>query len=157
LPDVPSSKCGSEFSCQHRSALLFCGSWLACDTDTSIHQANPAVDPIPAHRLTQYRLKSSPPSARSTQFKMWERVQLPAPQCSAFLWELACLRYRHLGTSVIPSSRPHTSSQIDPVQFKEQPTLCLMYPVPNVGAGLLANAVCQSPTPSTDTPLRLCF
>ncbi|SNY12627.1 Uncharacterised protein [Pseudomonas fluorescens] len=73
-----------------------------------------------------------------------DRVQLPAPQCSAFLWELACLRCRHFDTSGIPSRRPHTSSQIDPVQPEELPTLCLMYPVPNVGAGLLANALGQS-------------
>ena len=37
----------TEFSRQHRSALLllFCGSWLACDADTSVYQAQP-VDAI---------------------------------------------------------------------------------------------------------------
>ncbi len=29
----------TEFICQHRSALLFCGSWLACDADNSMYQA----------------------------------------------------------------------------------------------------------------------
>src|SRR5471030_2577384 len=28
----------TEFSLQHRTALLFCGSWLACDADTSVYQ-----------------------------------------------------------------------------------------------------------------------
>ncbi|AZF63262.1 hypothetical protein C4J83_2273 [Pseudomonas sp. LBUM920] len=37
----------TEFSRQYRSALLllFCGSWLACDADTSVYQAQP-VDAI---------------------------------------------------------------------------------------------------------------
>ncbi len=28
----------TELSCQHRTALLFCGNWLACDADTSLYQ-----------------------------------------------------------------------------------------------------------------------
>jgi len=28
----------TECICQHRTALLFCGSWLACDADTSVYQ-----------------------------------------------------------------------------------------------------------------------
>ncbi len=35
----------TEFSCQHRTAWLFCGSWLACDAGTSVHQAHP-IDAI---------------------------------------------------------------------------------------------------------------
>src|SRR5471032_2952657 len=33
------------FSCQHRSAWLFCGSWLACDAGTSVCQVH-RVDAI---------------------------------------------------------------------------------------------------------------
>ncbi|MGU9811413.1 hypothetical protein, partial [Pseudomonas sp. LF052] len=29
----------TDFSRQHCTALLFCGSWLACDADTSVYQA----------------------------------------------------------------------------------------------------------------------
>ncbi len=29
----------TEFNCQHRSVLLFCVSWLACDADNSVYQA----------------------------------------------------------------------------------------------------------------------
>ena len=39
-----------------KAELLFCGSWLACDAGTSVHQANP-VDAIagkPAPTLTEY-------------------------------------------------------------------------------------------------------
>ncbi|TVT90733.1 hypothetical protein FPT15_12945 [Pseudomonas sp. RGB] len=35
----------TEFSLHHRTALLFCGSWLACDAGTSVHQVH-RVDAI---------------------------------------------------------------------------------------------------------------
>jgi len=35
----------TEFSLQHRTALFFCGGWLACDADNSVHQAR-RVDAI---------------------------------------------------------------------------------------------------------------
>ena len=35
----------TEFSRRHHIALLFCGSWLACDADNSVYQAHP-VDAI---------------------------------------------------------------------------------------------------------------
>ncbi|AZF62953.1 hypothetical protein C4J83_1958 [Pseudomonas sp. LBUM920] len=35
----------TEFSLHHRTAWLFCGSWLACDANNSVYQAQP-VDAI---------------------------------------------------------------------------------------------------------------
>src|SRR5471030_493494 len=60
---------------------------------------------------------------------------------SAFVWELACLRCGHPGASGIPgrSLRRQASSHI----WTSTPTT-LMHPDPNVGAGLLANAVGHS-------------
>ncbi|PSL93500.1 hypothetical protein C7U57_14440 [Pseudomonas sp. R9.37] len=51
----------TEFNCQHRAALLFCGSWLACDAGTSVYQAQP-VDAIagkPAPTLNWVQLSRS--------------------------------------------------------------------------------------------------
>src|SRR5476649_2449878 len=43
-------------------------------------------------------ITDTPPS-RASPLPQVDRVQPPAPQCLAFLWELACLRCRHLGLS----------------------------------------------------------
>ncbi|WP_124417071.1 hypothetical protein [Pseudomonas sp. LBUM920] len=82
----------TEFSLHHCTALLFCGSWLACDADTSVYQAQP-VDAIAG--------KPAP---------TFDRVQ-PTP-------------------------------------------IYLIHRNPNVGAGLLANAVGQSAHVSLADRLR---
>src|SRR5476649_2351187 len=73
------------FICQCRTALPFCGSWLACDGGVS--EACQSAD--------------LPPS-RASPLPQFDRVHLPVPHCFAFLWELACLRCRQLGVSGTP-------------------------------------------------------
>src|SRR5471030_2322265 len=63
-----------------------CGSGLARECGVSA-----------THELTY------PPPSRASPLPQVDRVQLPAPHCLAFLWELACLRCRHLGLSGITS------------------------------------------------------
>src|SRR5471030_1223911 len=46
---------------------------------------------------------TDPPPSRASPLPQFDRVQPPPPQCFAFLWELACLRCRHLGLSATHS------------------------------------------------------
>src|SRR5471032_172689 len=120
------------FSCQHRSAWLFCGSWLACDAGTSVCQVHwvDAIAGKPAPTFDRVQTSSTPlpdalrsncgsglaregggsvsscvtdiPLSRASPLPQVDRLQLQAPHCLAFLWELACLRCRHLGVSGTP-------------------------------------------------------
>src|SRR5471032_74251 len=122
----------TEFSRQHRIAVLFCGSWLACDAGTSVYRAQPvdaiAGKPAPTFDRVQTTSTHLPdalrsncgsglaregggsvsscvtdtPLSRASPLPQVDRVQLPVAQCLALLWELACLRCRHLGVSGTP-------------------------------------------------------
>src|SRR5471032_2300467 len=123
---------GTGLSCQHRSAWLFCGSWLACDAGTSVCQVHwvDAIAGKPAPTFDRVQTSSTPlpdalrsncgsglaregggsvsscvtdiPLSRASPLPQVDRLQLQAPHCLAFLWELACLRCRHLGVSCTP-------------------------------------------------------
>src|SRR5471032_2512209 len=124
---------GTGLSCQHRAAWLFCGSWLACDAGTSVYRVHrvDAIAGKPAPTFDRVQTSSTPlldalrcncgsglaregggsvsscvtdtPLSRASQLPQGDRVQLPIAQCLALLWELACLRCRHLGVSGTPS------------------------------------------------------
>src|SRR5471032_1380423 len=63
-----------------------CGSGLARECGVSVSSCITGTSPSRASPLPEV-----------------DRVQLPVAQCLAFLWELACLRCRHLGVSGTPS------------------------------------------------------
>src|SRR5476649_730412 len=118
------------FICQCRTALPFCGSWLACDGGVSEACQSADLPPSRASPLPQFdRVQTATtallllfcgswlaceggvsvtcqsadlPPSRASPLPQFDRVHLPVPHCFAFLWELACLRCRRLGVSGTP-------------------------------------------------------
>ncbi|QJI10973.1 hypothetical protein HKK58_01285 [Pseudomonas sp. ADAK22] len=164
----------TEFSRQYRIAVLFCGSWLACDAGTLVYQAQPvdaiAGKPAPtfdrvqttpiylihrnpnvgaglpakavgqsAHVSLADRLREQARSHNLTEFSRQHCTALLLLFCGSWL---AC----DAGSSV------YQAQPVDAIAGKPAPTfdrvqttaIYLIHRNPNVGAGLLANAVGQS-------------
>src|SRR5476649_919138 len=163
----------TEFSCQHRIAVLFCESWLACDAGTLVYQRHTgdaiAGKPVPTFDRVQttaiYLIHINPnvgarlPAkavGQSAHVSLADRLREQArshnltefsrQHCTALLL-LFCGSWLACdeGTSV------YQAQPVDAIAGKPAPTfdrvqttaIYLIHRNPNVGAGLPANAVGQ--------------